>query len=155
MSRSVTGRNPVEKHRRDVRWKIVAPVVASVIGLVAVGVLLIVGVATGALVFEQVSVIMGILATAFIALPLALICIVPYLALGALAVGAGKLYARTRTPLRAARRFTERVSSRTQRTLPRLARPVIAFSTRLARWEHTLLGWQRTALQAGKDDRHE
>jgi len=155
MSRSATGQSPVEKHRRDVRWKIVAPVVMSGVGLVAVGVLLMVGVAAGALVFEQVSVIMGILATAFIALPLALICIVPYLAFGALAVGTGKLYARARTPLRAARRFTERVSTRTQRTLPRLARPVIALNTRLARWEHTLLGWQQTALQAGKDDRHE
>ncbi|HMM27422.1 MAG: hypothetical protein AAGU78_12935 [Chloroflexota bacterium] len=155
MSTTTDARTPIHKHRRDVRWKIVAPVVAAGAALVIGPLLLIAGVATDALVFEQVSVIMGILGTAFVLLPLVLLCVLPYVLAAALAIGAGQLYARARAPIRAARRFTERVAARAHRTLPRLARPLIGFNARLARWEYTLLGWQRSALEAGKDKSHE
>jgi len=147
--------NPIQKHRRDVRWKIVAPVILASLALVAFGVALFASVAADALVFDQVSVIMGVLGTVFVLLPLALLCVLPYVVVAALAIGAGQLYARARPPIRSARRLTERVSARAHRTLPRLARPLIGFNTRIARWEHTLLGWQRSALQAGKDKSHE
>jgi len=155
MSTTTGARTPIQKHRRDVRWKVVAPVVAASAALVLGAALLIVGVATDSLVFEQVSVIMGILGTAFVLLPLVLLCVLPYLVAAALAIGVGQLYARARSPIRATRRFTERVADRTHRTLPRLAHPLIALNARLARWEHTLLGWQRSALEARKDRSHE
>jgi len=154
MSTAMDARTPIQKHRRDVRWKIVAPVAAASAALVIGALLLIVGIATGALVFEQVSVIMGILGTAFVLVPLALLCVFPYVIVAALAIGAGQLYARARTPIRAARRLTERVADRAHHTLPRLAHPLIGVNTRLARWEHTLLGWQRSAQEAGKDKSH-
>lgn len=155
MSTTTDARTPIQKHRRDVRWKVVAPVAAASAVLVIGAALLIVGVATDALVVEQVSAIMGILGTAFVLLPLVLLCVLPYLVVAALAISVGQLYARVRSPIRGARRFTERVADRTHRTLPRLARPLIGLNARLARWEHTLLGWQRSALEAGKDKSHE
>lgn len=147
--------DPVEKHRREVRWKIVAPIVVAALLVIVLGAVFIVEVAANALVFEQVSVVTGILATPFILLPLVLLCVVPYLIAAVLAIGVGKVYARTRPAIRSTRRFTERVTARTHQTMPRLARPLVSLNTRLSRWEHTLVGWQRSSLEVGKDQSHE
>lgn len=155
MSTTTVHPNPVRKHRRDVRWKIVAPIVVAGLLVVAIGVVFIVGVATDGLVFEQVSVVSGLLAIPFLLLPLVLLCVVPYLIAAALAIGVGKVYARTRPVIRSTRRFTERVTVRTDQTMPRLARPLASLNTRLSRWEHTLVGWQRSSVEAGKDRSHE
>ncbi len=155
MSTTTVQPNPVKKHRRDVRWKIVAPITLAALVIIAIGVVFIVGVATDALVFEQVTVVSVCLATPFILLPLVLLCVVPYLIAAVLAIGVGQGYARTRPVIRSARRFTERVTARTHQTMPRLARPLISLNTRLARWENTLVGWQRSSLGAGKDETHE
>lgn len=155
MSTTTGQTDPVKKHRRDVRWKIVAPIVIVGLLVIAMGVVFIVEVATDALVFEQVSVVAGILAIPFILLPLMLLCVVPYLLTAVLAIGAGKVYARTRPTIRSTRHFTERVTARTHQTMPRLARPLVGLNARLSRWEHTLVGWQRSSLEAGKDQSHE
>ena len=155
MSITTANPNPVKRHQRDVRWKIVAPVIAAAVIVIAIGVLFIVGVATDTLVFKQVTVVSLCLGIPFILLPLVLLCVVPYLLAAVLAIGAGKAYGFTRPVIRSARRFTERVAARANRTMPRLARPLIGLNTRLSRWEHTLMGWQRSSLKAGKDQSHE
>ena len=109
MSTTTGQTDPVKKHRRDVRWKIVAPIVVVGLLVIAMGIVFIVEVATDALVFEQVSVVAGILAIPFILLPLMLLCVVPYLLTAVLAIGAGKVYARTRPAIRSTRRRWQRV----------------------------------------------
>lgn len=155
MSTTTADPAPVRRHKRDVRWKIVAPVVISAIIVLAIGVVLIVAVAADSLVFKQVTVVSLCLGIPFILVPLALLCVVPYLLVAVLAIGVGKAYGVTRPVIRSARHFTERVTARTHRTMPRLARPLIALNQRLSRWEHTLMGWQRSSLGAGKDQSHE
>jgi len=139
--------NPVKNHRRDVWLKIVGPVALAGIGLIVFGVVLIVAVASGEMVNKQVTTIMGILATVFIILPLAILCLLPYAVLALSAVGAGKLYAHAKTPLRFSRRITEQVAEQTERHVPRLARPLIAINVRLSRWEGVL----EQVLPSGKE----
>lgn len=147
--------NPVRKHRREVLLQIVTPVFLPLAGMILLCVVLAVAVATGALVGKQITVVMGIVATAFITLPLAILCLVPYFLLAAGAALSGRAYARATTPLRSARRLTEQVALKTDEVMPRLARPLIGLNTRLTRWEHRLRGWQQSALPVEKETNHE
>jgi hypothetical protein len=147
--------NPVQKHRRQVLLRIVAPVVLPFAGLILLCVVLAVAVATGVLVGKQITVVMGLVATAFIALPMVLLCLVPYFLLAVSAHLSGRAYAHARTPLRSARRLTEQVALKTDQTAPKLARPLIGMNTRLTRWEHGLRGWQQSAVPVEKEANHE
>ena len=133
--------NPVRKHKRDVWLKIVAPVVLPLAGLIALCVVLAVAVARDALVDKQITIVMSILATCFLALPAVLLCAVPYALFAALAVLAGKGYAQAQTPLRFARRTTEKIAVKTDEYAPRVARPFLALNVRLTRWEQMLSSW--------------
>jgi len=145
---------PVRKHTRDVRWRIVAPVAGLGFVLVALCVALAIGVATGNLERSHVTVVMGLLATAFISLPLVILCLVPYLLLAALAQLAGQGHAQARGPLRRVRHLTEQVAVATDKHAPRLARPLIGLNVRLTRWEHAVRG-VLPPLPAEKDATHE
>ncbi|HVO69290.1 MAG TPA: hypothetical protein VMT24_04545 [Aggregatilineaceae bacterium] len=147
--------NPVQKHRREVLLRIVAPVVLPFAGLILLCVVLALAVATGALVGKQITVVMSLVATVFIALPMTILCLVPYFLLAVSAHLSGRVYARARTPLRSARRLTEQVAHTTERDVPKLARPLIGLNTRLTRWEHALRGWQQSAMPAEKEANHE
>lgn len=147
--------NPVRKHRREVLFQIVTPVFLPLAGLILLCVVLAVAVGTGALVGRQITVVMGIVATAFITLPLAILCLVPYFLLAAAATLSGRAHARATTPLRSARRLTEQVALKTDEVMPRLARPLIGLNTRLTRWEHRLRGWQQPAMPVEKETNHE
>ena len=147
--------DPVRAHRRAVWLKIIAPMVLPLIGLLALCIALIVGVASGALESARVTVLMGVLATAFIALPMAILCIVPYFLLAALAYLGGWSYRRTGVPVRFARRLSARVALTTERMAPRVAQPLISLNTSLARWESTLCHWQRTLPVAEKEEADE
>jgi hypothetical protein len=144
--------NPVRKHKRDVWLKIVAPIVLPLAGLIALCVVLAVAVARDALVDKQITIVMSILATCFLALPAVLLCAVPYALFAALAVLAGRGYAQARTPLRFARRTTEKIAVKTDEYAPRVARPFLALNVRLTRWEQMLSSW--LSLDTPKDESH-
>jgi hypothetical protein len=95
---------------------------------------------------------MSILATCFLALPVVLLCAVPYALFAALAVLAGRGYAQARTPLRFARRTTEKIAVKTDEYAPRVARPFLALNVRLTRWEQMLSSW--LSLDTPKDESH-
>ena len=147
-------KNPVRKHTREVRWRIVAPVILGAAGLVALCVALAVAVALGKLESKQISIVMGILATVFISIPLVILCLVPYALLAALAQLTGQGYAHARGPLRRVRSLSEQVAVTTDKHAPRLARPLIGLNVRLARWEHVVRGIM-PPLPAEKDATHE
>jgi hypothetical protein len=144
--------NPVRKHKRDVWLKIVFPVALPLVGLVALCVILAIAVATDALVSKQISIVMSILATCFLALPAVFLCAVPYALLAVIAALAGKGYARAQTPLRFARRTTEKIATKTNQYAPRVAQPLLALNVRLTRWEETLRCWLH--LENQKDESH-
>jgi len=154
MSHRADASDPVSRHRRAVRWRIVAPVALSGLALVLLCAALIVAVAAGELSDTQITTVMGIVATAFIALPLAILCLVPYALMAALAVLAGKTYARARTPLRSVRRQTERLATTTNRVAPKLARPLVALNVRVTRWETMIRGQSHQALPVDKETTH-
>ena len=133
--------NPVHKHRREVRNRIVLPVVLSFAALVAFGVALIVAVAVDSMNATQVTVIMSIVATLFIAIPMVIVCVVPFVVLGLGAWGIGRIHAKARGPLGTTRRLTGKIATKTNELAPRVARPTMALNIRLTRWEHTLRGW--------------
>ncbi len=147
--------DPVRAHRRAVRRAIIAPVLLPALGVIAFGAALIVGVASGALASKQITVLMGVLATAFIALPMAVLCLVPYFLLAALAHLGGWSYRRTGVPVRWARRFSARIATTTEQLAPHVAQPLISFNTSLARWESTLRHWQHTLPVAEKEEADE
>jgi hypothetical protein len=102
-----------------------------------------------------VTVIMSCVATAFVFLPLTLLCIVPYALVAFGAVGAGRAYAHAVGPLRFVRRLTDRLAFQTKQHVPKLARPLIGLNTRMTRWEYRLKGWQQAQIPARKDHDHE
>jgi hypothetical protein len=144
--------NPVRKHKRDVWLKIIAPIVLPLAGLIALCVVLAVAVARDALVGKQITVVMSILATCFLALPAVLLCAVPYALFAALAVLSGKGYAQVRRPLRLTRHTTEQIAVKADEYAPRVARPFVALNVRLTRWEHILSSW--LSLDKPKDESH-
>jgi uncharacterized Tic20 family protein len=144
--------NPVRKHKRDVWLKIIIPIALPFVGLVALVVILAAAVATDALVSKQITIMMSILATCFLALPAVVLCLVPYALLAATAALAGKGYAHAQTPLRFVRRTTEKIAARTDEYVPRLAGPLLALNVRLTRWEKTLSSWLQ--LDNPKDETH-
>ena len=144
MSTTTADPAPVRRHKRDVRWKIVAPVVISAISVLAIGVVLILAVATGSLVFKQVTVVSCAWASCYFA------AAGPAVLCHTFCSRAGDWRRKgVWSPVRSSgpRHFTERVTARTHRTMPRLARPLIALNQRLSRWEHTPMGWQRSSLE--------
>lgn len=154
MSRRASTVDPVAQHRRAVRWRIVAPVALSALALLLVCVALIVGAAAGALADKQITTVMGIVATAFITLPLAILCLVPYMLLATLAALSGRGYARARGPLRAARQQTARLAAAADRVAPKLARPFIALNVTATRWEHMIRGQPAQSLPVDKETTH-
>jgi hypothetical protein len=144
--------SPVRKHRRDVWLKIIAPIVVPLAGLIALCVVLAVAVARDALVDKQITIVMSILATCFLALPAVLLCVVPYALFAALAALAGRGYAQVQTPLRFTRRTTEKIAVKTDEYAPRVARPFLALNVRLTRWERMLSSW--LSLDTPKDESH-
>lgn len=144
--------NPVRKHKRDVWLKIIAPVALPFVGLVVLSTILALSVGNGTLASKQITTVMSLMAVCFLALPAVLLCVVPYLALAAVAALAGKGYAHAQTPLRQARRTTEKVAVKTNEIVPRLAEPVLALNVRLTRWENTVSSWLQ--LDSEKDESH-
>ncbi len=141
MDASVRTANPVRKHKRDVWLKIIAPVVLPMIGLLVLIGVLIAAAANDAIESKQITIIMSILATCFLALPAVLLCLVPYALLAGTAILAGKGYEHVQTPVRFLRRTTERIAVKTGEWAPQLARPVLALNVQLTRWEKTLSSW--------------
>jgi hypothetical protein len=137
MSTPTPSTQPIKKHRRAVRLRIIAPVALPAFGLMALCIVLLVAAATDAIVEQRITTLMSMLATLFIALPTALLCAVMYLILAMTAVGAGWAYSHTRGPLRSARGLTERIAAKTEQLAPRVAQPFANMTVRLTRWEQT------------------
>lgn len=142
MSSQTSERAPIRAHRRAVWVKIIAPVLVPFLALIALCVALGVGVATGQIESRQINVIMGILATVFIALPLIILCVVPYIVLALLASLSGLGYAHAKKPIRFVRRVSGRVAETTERTAPRVVQPLVSMNVRITRWEETIRSWQ-------------
>ena len=152
---SLPQNDPVRAHRQAVWRKIIAPVVLPLVGLLVFCAELIFGVATGALESKQVTVLMGVLATAFIALPMAVLCVVPYFLLAALAYLGGWSYRRVGAPVRFARQLSAQIATTAEHVAPRVAQPLINLNTSLARWESTLRHWQQPLPVAEKEEADE
>ena len=120
--------NPIRKHRRDVWLRIIAPTAIPALALVVLAVILIVAVAGGGMVGKQITVAMSILASAFILLPMVLLCIVPYALVAVSAAGAGVAYSKAQVPLRFVRRVTAQIADKTHSIAPRTVQPLIAIN---------------------------
>lgn len=142
-------RNPGRAHRRAVWFKIVAPVVLSFVALLALCIALVIGVAAGDLESRQITTVMSVVATVFVALPLTLLCLVPYMLLAALAVAGGRGYAHAKTPLRFASRLSEQIAVKTDQIAPRLTESLTGLNVRMTRWEHTIRNLQPESAQTG------
>ncbi len=153
MSSTASENAPIRAHRRAVWIKIIAPVAVPFLVLIALCVTLAVGTAAGQIEARQITIIMGILATAFIALPLVILCVVPYIMLALLASLSGLGYAHAKKPIRFLRHASERVAETTARTAPRVVRPLVSMNVRITRWEETIRGWQ--ALPDGKKEQND
>ena len=143
--------DPVRKHRREVRNRIILPVALAFAALIALNVILITAVARGAMVSKQITTVMSVVATVFIALPMVLLCLVPVAVLVLSAWGAGRIYGTARGPLGTVRRVTGQVAIKTNEFAPKLARSTMAVNIRLTRWEYTLRGWLMPAVPAEED----
>jgi ABC-type dipeptide/oligopeptide/nickel transport system permease subunit len=143
--------DPVRKHRREVRNRIILPVALAFVALIALNVVLIAAVASGAMVSKQITTVMSVVATVFIALPMMLLCLIPVAALVLSAWGVGRIHGTARGPLGTVRRLTGQVAVKTNEFAPRLARPTTAVNIRLTRWEYTLRGWLMPAVPAEED----
>jgi len=155
MNHSASKTNPVAKHRRAVRLKIVGPIALAAIALVGVCLGLILAVMGGAFESQQITIVMSVVATLFLALPMAILCLVPYILLAVLASLTGRGYARARGPLRSLRGATARMAQTTAVVAPRLARPLMALNVRLTRWESMLRGQSSSALPVERKASHE
>lgn len=147
--------NSVKKHRREVLLQIIVPMVLPAVALVILCAGLGIAVAEGTMDDGQITVVMSILATIFIGLPLAILCLIPYILLVVMAYFGGRAYARARTPLRAAHHLSGQIATKTGDYAPKFAQPLIALNTRITRWEYTLRRWQQPVLPAEKESRHE
>jgi hypothetical protein len=143
--------NPVRKHRREVWTRIYAPVALPFAGIVLLCIILLIAVAAGSMISTQITVLMSIVATAFIAFPMAILCLLPYVLFVLIAYGAGRAYAHARTPLRFVRRLTGQIADKTEQVAPKVSQPLIGLNVRLTRWENMLRGWQQPTLTAGKE----
>ncbi len=155
MSQSAHKANPVARHQRAVRLTIVGPVALAMIALVGVCAGMILAVIGGAFEGQQITIVMSAVATLFLALPMAILCLVPYVLLAVLASLMGRGYAGAQGPLRSARDATAQVAQVTADVAPRLARPLIALNVRLTRWESVLRGQSSSALPVERKASHE
>jgi ABC-type dipeptide/oligopeptide/nickel transport system permease component len=155
MSVSPKTANPVQKHKREVLLWILLPVLLPAVVLVILCVVLGIGSAAGTIQNDQITVIMSIVATLFIAIPMTLLCLIPCLLLVVTAYFSGRAYAHARTPLRAARRLSGQIAQTTSKQAPRFARPLIGLNARLTRWEHTLRSWQQTEALPAQEEKND
>ena len=155
MSQNARNVDPVTRHKRAVRMRVVGPIALAVLALIGVCIGLILAVMGGALESKQITIVMSVVATAFLALPLAILCLVPYVLLAALASLTGRGYAGARGPLRSARRATARMADTTAAVAPKLARPLIALNVRVMRWESMLRGQPTPVLPVERKGSHE
>lgn len=141
--------DPVRAHRRAVWLKIIAPVVLPFLALLGLFAVLIAGIASGDLESAQLTTVMSVVATLFIALPLVLLCLVPYALFAALAVLGGRGYAQAKRPLRFTRRMTEQIAVKTDQIAPRLTQPLVNLNVTITKWEQTVRNWQPEPAQPG------
>ena len=147
--------NPVQKHKRDVWLKIVAPILVPVIGLVALCVGLVIAAATDAIEPVQITIIMSVVSTLCLAIPISLLCLVGCAAMIAIAYAGGWGYTHIKTPVRAIRRLTHTITERTHRLAPKIARPTVALNTRFTRLEHSIRNWIAPSQESGGKDSHD
>lgn len=135
---------PIRAHRRAVWLKIIFPIVLPFVLVLGVCIALAVGAATGALERSQIGIVMGVVATTFIAVPMVLLCLIPYVILAVLAWLGGKGYAQVKTPVRFVRRLTAQIAEKTDHFAPIIAKPTVSLNIWVTRLEHMIRGWQQT-----------
>lgn len=152
MNTSASNADPVRKHRRAVFFQIILPVALPFFILIGLCVALAVGVATDNLESEQITTIMSLVFTLFVALPMVLLCMVPVVLTIVIAYIGGWSYAHTKTPIRWARQLSERIAAATDKFAPRVVRPLVGLNVQMTRLENTVRNMQRTpALPSSKD----
>ena len=152
---TLSSADPIRAHRRALWLKIILPVVLPSLLVLIVVIALGVGVAIGDLESSQVTTVMGIVATAFIALPMMLLCLIPFALFAVLAWLGGKGYAHAQLPLRFARRLTGQIAIKTDQIAPKLTKPLVGLNIGVTRLEHMIRGWQQTQPLPTTKDRND
>ncbi len=121
------------KHHRSVLLFVVAPVVAVAVVMLIVLILMIANMSPRA--FNVAAAFMSLL----ILVPTVILCLIPYVALVAIAAGSRKVYLLLPPILESAHTITHKVNMGSQRVSRIVAEPVIVISQRLA-WAERMLG---------------
>ena len=132
--------DPLVQHRRDVRRKIVLPVILSAVLLVAVAIGLGVLAIFGDISAQQISVMAACLVTVFVLIPLVLLM----LALDAIALltgfAAGSVRGYLIKPFGLLRGYAEKMSEVTTQAAEAITAPIIAVRTQSAFVRNFILG---------------
>lgn len=152
MSTTASSANPVRAHRRAVLFTIILPVALPFVALIAFCIALAVGAATGNLESAQITTIMSLVFTLFVALPMVLLCLVPVGLMIVIAYFGSWTYGHTKTPLRFARRLSEQIAGATEKYAPHVVRPLVGLNVQMARLENTVRNMQQPeALPTSKE----
>ncbi|MBI5931375.1 MAG: hypothetical protein HY862_18855 [Chloroflexi bacterium] len=129
--------DPIVKHRRDFRRKIVLPIALSALGMIfLLFVLPLILVATDTISKGQIATVSSVLLVICILVPLVLVFLVLDVLFIMLAYGSAKIPAKIYGPLQSVRRLVQRTSSITIRAADKINQPMLAVNVRLARWEY-------------------
>jgi len=132
--------DPLVQHRRDVRLKIVLPVMLSAVLLISVAIVLGVLAIFGDISSQQIGVMAACLAIVFVLLPLALLMfLVDALAL-VTGFAAGTLRGKLIKPFALLRGYSEEMSKVTAEAAEALTAPIIAVRTQSAFLRNFILG---------------
>lgn len=126
--------DPIVKHRREVRTRLVLPVVVATFLLMLPLAILLILTMTGDLAAQQVNAICSVMAVTCIFVPLILIMLVLDALFIGLAWGSGKINTVAKPLLRAGRRSTESVATLTGTSSRWAGGILIGLETRLMRW---------------------
>jgi uncharacterized membrane protein YfcA len=119
-----------QRHRRAVTWRIVAPVAAAGLAIIAVGAGLALALSSAQL--NSVASCMSLL----ILVPAVLVCVVPYALIVAMFAGTRRLYFWLPSKLTTARSAAHRVNIVAHRLSMGVARPIISINQRVTWLEH-------------------
>jgi hypothetical protein len=131
--------DPVAKHRRDFRRKIILPIAATSAGLIFVlmvlpGILLL----TDTISTGHVATVASFLLAICILLPLIIVFLGIDVLFIMLAYGSGKIPAKIYGRLQSVRRLVQRTGDVTVKVMNNINRPLIALNTRLTRWGYVV-----------------
>ncbi len=129
--------DPIAKHRRDYRYRIILPVALSALGMILLLVALpIVLVSNDTISEGQISTVASVMLVICILVPLVLVFLAIDVLFIMLAYGTAQIPAKIYGPLQSVRRLVQRTSSVTIQAADKINQPMLALNERVARWEY-------------------